>query len=237
MTQIYDTLVRLIFTPLAISESGHILCSKCRKPSEARNEKSSLAVFSAYNASALQIWYGKLMISSPWSALLLYRSDDWPLSVSFTVFMKKCLINGCLLPSCPPIVSLWSSSCSVTSDGFGSLVPVEATTTYLEVLASSGMFCTTAFCLCIFCFACCIRAKQPLFATWISLSHNLHTALNLSLSCDLHHHSSKCPFESFFFSQLLLNLVFEWDILKYLVTPQFNLKIITLLIQRKKSML
>ena len=93
------------------------------------------------------------------------------------------------------------------------------------------------FCLCMFCFACCIRAKQPLFATWISLSHNLHTALNLSLSCDLHHHSSKCPFESFFFSQLILYLVFEWDILKYLVTPQFNLKIITLLIQRKKSML
>ena len=124
---------------------------------------------------------------------------------------------------------------SVTSDGFGSLVLVEATTTCLEVLAISEMFQTTTFCLCIFCFACCIRAKQPLFATWISLSHNLHTALNLSLSCDLHHHSSKCPFESFFFSQVILNFVFGWDILKYLVIPQFNLKIITLLIERKKK--
>ena len=51
----YDTLVWLIFTPLAISESGHIHCSNCRKPSEAQNEKSSFAVFSAHNASALQI--------------------------------------------------------------------------------------------------------------------------------------------------------------------------------------
>ena len=92
------------------------------KSSEAQNEKSSLAVFSAHNASALQIFSGKLMVFSLWSALLVSGSDDWPLSASFTVFMKKCLIDGCLLPSCPSIVSLWSSSCSVTSDGFGSLV-------------------------------------------------------------------------------------------------------------------
>ena len=165
----------------------------------------SLAVFNAHNVSVFNTWSWTVKVHS-----LPLHSISVVLGWSpLFVLMKKSLIDFSLTPCCDTSedmlpISLWpnelgTDGCSVVwwsccSDSF--LVQVEAKW-------------KVAFCLSIFLLACCNKAWTPPLATWISLLHYLQMVLHLSLSCVLHHHSSKCPFPSLFFSHSLLNLVFD----------------------------
>ena len=72
----YDTLVWLIFTPLVISESGHILCSNCGKPSETRNEMPLL-----YKSDLANLW------------LLLYEQPYLYLEVMINLYLHPLLFS------------------------------------------------------------------------------------------------------------------------------------------------